>query len=162
MTGRLFLLLSMPLLSGCLPYVKDITFDPTHARYQGNYRPDAVYRLVQDAVIARFQPVGAGTEFSSVPRHALYPNVDSARNSAVSVPFAVSGVMPAGTKLQFKMLLYNWYFEGATTYPIVVAMDGPHAGMQVDVRKISLHEWATTSHSERYLQDERWLARVPP
>jgi hypothetical protein len=151
----------MLLLTGCMPYAIDITHDATRSAYWGDYHPGAQYRLANDVLITD-KMVGEVdlTKYLQPwpPRYDLIP-------ATADWPLRTQQIadIPAGTHLRFERLVYYWYFEDETTYPIARVLDGRFKGFEVCLQHISRQNpWNAKNPGDpswhlRYFRDDNWL-----
>ena len=73
-------------------------------------------------------------------------------------------MVPAGTQMRFKKVLYHKIYQDGVTYPVAVLLDGPHAGTEVDISGISRRVFDARLENFRpaYLRDPDWLELVTP
>jgi hypothetical protein len=130
-------------LTGCLTHTQRVD-----EKYPTDYKKNHVYVLQQDCALVERPSRGWLEELRlDLPKLAICPlwwNASPAKRVAT---------LPAGTRVRYSRLIYWWYFESAEVLPIARVLDGPFAGNDVNVERISRGE-----SFEQFFIDPDWLA----
>ena len=142
------LIASITLLVRCTDTTKAVT---DHPDYRGNYEAGKSYTLKRDVLICH---AGSGWP-AEVPRCRLWkpnpkhrrvqegylpPSVEAYRKDPEAYQYTL-GIATAGTRLTYQKSVHQVhesFAEGCFAYAVAQIVDGPHAGLHVDVRDISL------------------------
>lgn len=153
MALRLFPLILLPVLTGCLLHTRNVS---SSKRYPTDYKVGRIYTLQRDAILYETPRESWFREATlDLPRYGLERNVGYVYKSEGD---KVVATLPAGTELRFERLVYYYYFESSDLIPIAQITSGPHAGKEVDLHEVSADVTDAEGISWRIGLDPAWLA----
>lgn len=143
------------LLSGCLPYTRNVT---GAGQYDSDYKQGAVYLLEREAALTkRPRRMWLEEAILDVPRYGAERPAYAAKSED-----RIIATLPVGTQIRFERLVYWYYFESDEVLPIGRIIGGPYAGLDVNLVDISESGESKRGFTYRTRIDADWLRPAEP